>query len=47
MKIAEAIKIIQTLALGVNPHTGKTLPDESPYRDIKTVIALNTAMEAL
>ena len=47
MNTAEAMKIIQTLAFGVHPYTHETLPQESPYRDIKTVFALNAAIEAL
>ena len=43
MFIDEAKEIIDSLANGVNPITGKKLPNDSPYNNNKVISALTTA----
>lgn len=43
----ESLKILRQLADGVNPYTGETLPEHSPYQQPQTVRALFYAITAL
>ena len=47
MKPAEALKIIQSLADGVDPCTGEIFPDDSPYQQPSILRALFIAVRAL
>jgi hypothetical protein len=47
MEKADALKIIQQLADGVDPHTGKAFGADSPYQHPDTVRALFVALRAL
>jgi hypothetical protein len=47
MQAAEALKIIEALADGVDPNTGEVLPEGSPYQHPQIVRALHTAAAAL
>ena len=47
MEKADALKIIQQLADGVDPHTGLPFTTGSPYQHANTVRALFVAMHAL
>jgi len=47
MDIAETLKIIRTLANGVDPATGNKLDDKSTCRQPQVVKALNRAISAL
>jgi hypothetical protein len=47
MEKAAALKIIQQLADGTDPHTGKAFGDDSPYQHPDTVRALFVALRAL
>ena len=47
MEKADALKIIQQLADGIDPHTGKAFGADSPYQHPDTVRALFVALRAL
>lgn len=47
MQKADALKIIQQLADGTDPHTGKAFGADSPYQHPDTVRALFVAVRAL
>jgi hypothetical protein len=47
MERAHAAKILQSLADGVDPDTGKAFPPQSPYQRADVVRALFAAIEAL
>ncbi|MEO7727145.1 MAG: hypothetical protein ABIS45_07820 [Burkholderiales bacterium] len=47
MEKADALKIIQQLADGTDPHTGKAFGTDSPYQHPDTVRALFVAVRAL
>jgi len=47
MEKQAAIEILQTLAQGVDPHTGEILPATGPYQHPDTVRALFQAIHAL
>jgi len=47
MEKAAAVKIIQQLADGIDPQTGKTFHADSPYQQPDTVRALFIAFQAL
>ena len=47
MEKQAAVQILQALAQGVDPHTGETFPDASPYQHPDTVRALFHALQAL
>ena len=47
MEKADALKILQQLADGTDPHTGKTFGADSPYQHPDTVRALFVALRAL
>jgi len=47
MMTSEAIRIVQSLADGVCPFTGKTFPLDSPYQHADIVRALFLSVEAL
>jgi hypothetical protein len=47
MDTSEALRIIQALADGVDPHSGEVFPEESPYQHPQVVRALFRAIEAL
>jgi len=47
MENQAALQIVQTLAQGIDPHTGETFPAESPYQHPDTVRALFQAAQAL
>jgi len=47
MKTPEAIKIVASLADGVNPYTGESLSNASVFNDARTVRALFVCLDAL
>ena len=47
MELPKAIKIILSLAQGVDPETGEQFPADSPYQRPDTIRALFTALRAL
>lgn len=47
MKNAIALKIIEKIYEGIDPVTGKTLPEESPLDHLEVNIALKKALDAL
>lgn len=47
MDPSEALRIIQALADGVDPHTGEVFPDDSPYQHPQVLRALFSAVRAL
>jgi hypothetical protein len=47
METAEALRIIQALADGVDPSTGEVLPETSPYQHPQVIRALHTAIKLL
>ena len=47
MEKQAALQIVQTLAQGIDPHTGETFPAASPYQHPNTVRALFQAAQAL
>ncbi len=47
MEKQTALQIVQTLAQGIDPHTGEQFPPESPYQHPDTVRALVQAAQAL
>ena len=47
MEKADALKIIQRLADGIDPHTGQVFGADSPYQHPDTVRALFVALRAL
>jgi hypothetical protein len=47
MEHSEALKIIKSLADGIDPQTGEVFPDTSPYQNPKVVRALFVAAGAL
>ena len=47
MEKADALKIIQQLADGIDPQTGKAFPADSPYQHPDTVRALFAVLRAL
>lgn len=47
MDNAESLENIRALANGIDPHTGETFPDDSPYHHPQTIRALYVAMQAL
>ena len=47
MESATALKIIQQLANGIDPHSGEVFRADSPYQHPDTVRALFTAVRAL
>jgi hypothetical protein len=44
---SQALRILNALADGVDPHTGEELPSMSPYQQPDTIRALNTAIKAV
>jgi hypothetical protein len=47
MEPSEALRIIQSLADGVDPHTGEVFPEDSPYQHPQVLRALFVAVTAL
>ncbi len=47
METAEALRIIEALADGVNPDTGEVFPPDNTYQNPQTVKALLAAKSAL
>jgi hypothetical protein len=47
MDASKSLEIIQTLADGIDPHTGEEFGPESPYQHPQTVRALFVAIQAL
>jgi hypothetical protein len=47
MDNSEAMRIVQTLANGINPLTGEAFPDTSPYNDPAVIRALFQSLRAL
>jgi hypothetical protein len=47
MEIDAALKIIRSLADGIDPVTGKAFPPDSPYQNPDSIRALMTAAEIL
>lgn len=47
MEKQAALKILQQLANGVDPHTGEVFPADSPYQHPDTIRALFFALHAL
>ncbi len=47
METAEALRIIEALSDGLDPHTGEVFPPDSPYQNPQTVKALLAAKSAL
>ena len=47
MEKSAALRIVQALAQGIDPHTGETFPADSPYQHPDTVRALFQAAHAL
>jgi hypothetical protein len=47
MEAKEALKIVRPLAAGVDPHTGKAYPADSPMQSAPIVRALHVAVGAL
>jgi hypothetical protein len=47
MEKADALKIIQQLASGIDPHSGEVFRADSPYQNPDTVRALFFALHAL
>ena len=43
----QALKIINLLADGIDPHTGEILPESSPYQHPDTIRALYKAIKVL
>lgn len=47
MQLDAALPIVRALADGVNPVTGETYPDHSPYAEPRTLRALYTALDLM
>ena len=47
MEPSEALRIIQSLADGIDPNTGEVFPDDSPYQHPQVLRALFVALGAL
>lgn len=47
MEPSEALRIIRSLADGVNPHSGEIFPDDSPYQHPQVLHALFLAVRAM
>lgn len=47
MQLQSALPIVRALADGVNPLTGESYPDESPYAEPRNLRALFTAVELM
>ena len=47
MEIEEALRIVRSLADGVDPHTGTACPEDSIVRNPQVVIALHRAVGAM
>lgn len=47
MDLSEALRIVRSLADGIDPHTGEVFPDDSPYQNPQVVRALFLAVRAL
>ena len=47
METSEALRIIQSLADGIDPHTGEVFSDGSPYQHPQVLLALLLAVRAL
>lgn len=47
MQVDQAIRVLESLAQGVDPDTGEVFPPESPYQRPDTVRALHAALGAL
>jgi hypothetical protein len=47
MDLSEACDILESLAEGIDPHTGDALSDESPYNHPRVIRALYSALLAL
>lgn len=47
METRDALRVIQSLADGVNPHTGELFSEDSPYQHPQVVRALFAAVGAL
>ena len=47
MQVEAALPIVRALADGVNPVTGETYPDQSPYAEPRTLRALYSAVESM
>ena len=47
MERQAAMQLLNTLAQGIDPHSGESFPADSPYQHPDTVRALHQAVEAL
>jgi len=47
MEYSEAVRIVQSLANGIDPLTGEALPDSSPYNEPKVIRVLFESLRAL
>ncbi len=47
MELSEALRILESLADGIDPHTGEVFPNDSPYQRPQVVRALFLAVRAL
>ena len=47
MQIESALPIVRALADGVNPVTGESYPEESPYAEPRTLRALFSAVDLM
>ena len=47
MQLQSALPIVRALADGINPLTGETFNDESPYSEPRTLRALFSAVELM
>ena len=47
MQLETALPIVRALADGINPVTGETYPDQSPYAEPRTLRALYSAVDLM
>ena len=47
MQLDAALPIVRALADGINPVTGETYPDQSPYAEPRTLRALYSAVDLM
>jgi hypothetical protein len=47
MQLEAALPIVRALADGINPVTGETYPDQSPYAEPRTLRALYSAVDLM
>jgi hypothetical protein len=47
MQISKALEIVRALADGIDPNTGETFPEGTPYQHPQVIRALMTAVQAL